>query len=111
MATSGYSKPSILPWQPVAPGRFALDLLNPAGRPAHTLHLYLSATDNRWRWHITPYSQHEALRFSRHEGYTRRHLAERALMFALRSILHPAADLPTSLPPCEGAISASRRGE
>ena len=110
MAPSAHSTASRIPWQALAPNRFSLDLLDASGRPSHTLHLYLAETDARWRWHITPYKRHEPMQLSRHEGYQRRHLAERALLFALHRVLHPKSHLPTSLPPQEGGISASRQG-
>ena len=95
MASSGYSTRSVAPWQPskrdpeVHTEKYTIDLADLAGRPTRTLHLYCSAQDGRWRWHITPYKRHEAMLMSRHEGYTRPHLAERALMFALHRHLHP----------------------
>lgn len=95
MAAKSYSKPSPLPWQlldhnpEVHTAYYAVDLLDLAGKPTHTLHLYHSSHDYRWRWHITPYKRREGMVMSRHEGYKRRHLAERALMFALHTFLHP----------------------
>lgn len=116
MAASTHSIRFALPWQSLTSdpeihtARYALDLLAADGRPSHTLHLYHSSHDARWRWHITPYSRREAMQLSRHGGYSRLHLAERALLFALHRLLHPKLP-PPHLPTSQrGADRHSRRG-
>lgn len=118
MATSAYSSRSLLPWQ-ASPSTvnydgedYVLDLLDPSGRPSHRLVLSCSGISGRWRWLVIAFTPGApVVAESRPEGYTRPHLAERALMFKLPRVLHANPCLPASLPPQEGAISASRRGE
>lgn len=118
MASSDYSSRSLLPWQPpilidpTATEQYTLPLANGTPGPLlYSLYLWCDATSGRWHWRIYAYNPVRHVAESRPAGYTRPRNAERALLAALHAHMHPAASLPASLPPCEGAISATRRGE
>lgn len=95
MAAKPYSTRSLLPWQ-LRPStinydgeNYSLDLLSPSGEPTHRLELSCSGITGRWHFWVIAFTPGApTLATSRTEGYTRPHLAERALMFALHRVLH-----------------------
>ena len=116
MVTGTYPTRSLLPWQAFPyryPGFDHADnyrvYLHNAGELLIGLYLQRSDTTGRWYISLFDFTQGKALNVGQLDGYSRPHLAERALMFALHRHLHPK-NAPPHLPPSPSAAISDHSG-